>query len=259
MKQQQKLNKKPRILLMDIETMANLGYVWGKWEQNVISFKENWFIITFSWKWLGDTKTNVISLPDYSTYKKNKSDDKELVKKIWELFDEADVVIGHNSDEFDIKKINSRFLTHGLTPPSPYKTVDTKKIAKRYFRFDSNKLDDLGEYLSLGRKIDTGGFDLWLGCVNNDKSSWDKMCKYNKQDVILLEKIYLKMLPYITNGPNLNVLNGNLEGCPNCGSCNVMKRGFSITRTGKYQRWQCKDCSSWSQGEKVKSSGVVLK
>lgn len=235
---------------MDIETMANLGYIWGKYEQNVIRFKENWYIITFAWKWLDEDKTSVIKLPDYTSYKKNKSNDKELVKKIWELFDEADIVIGHNSDEFDIKKINSRFLTHGLPPPSPYKTIDTKKVAKRYFRFDSNKLDDLGEYLDLGRKIDTGGFDLWLGCVNDDTNSWKNMAAYNKQDVLLLEQVYLKMLPFITNHPNYNLYVGTTHQCPNCGSGKLQKRGFATTRTSKVQRWQCQDCGGWHQGDK---------
>lgn len=237
---------KPRILLFDIETAPNLSYTWGKWEQNVIDFKEQWYMLTFSWKWLGDKKVNVASLPDWNfSYKKNKTNDEQLVFLLWDLFNEADIIIAHNGDEFDIKKVNARFAFHKLPPPAPYKTIDTKKVAKRYFKFESNSLNDLGQYLKLGEKLKTGGFDLWLGCMSNNKKSWKTMCDYNKQDVILLEKIYLYLRPWMNNHPNISLLNGDTQGCPNCGSMNLQKRGFNISRTSRMQRWQCKDCASW--------------
>lgn len=173
-----------KILLFDIETSPNLGYVWGKWEQDVVSFKEYWYIICFSYKWLNEKETHVVALPDFKTYKKDKTDDAELCKKLWELFNEADVIIAHNGDQFDIKKSNARFIKHHFDPPSFYKTIDTKKVAKKYFKFDSNKLDDLGDYFKIGRKLQTGGFNLWLGCLSNDKKSWNIMKEYNKQDTM---------------------------------------------------------------------------
>lgn len=244
--------KKPKILFFDIETMANLGYVWGKWEQDVIQFKEHWYFLSFAYKWLGEKKTYVCSLPDYPVYKKDKTNDYQLVKALWKLFDEADVVVAHNGASFDVKKANAKFIKHGLKPPRPYKVVDTKTIAKRYFRFDSNKLDDLGEYFNLGRKINTGGFELWIGCATGDKKSWKKMCDYNIQDVILLEKVYLKMLPYVTNHPNLNLLQDTTHCCPNCSSHRLQKRGTAIVgRTSIVQRYQCNECGAWSQGAKM--------
>lgn len=244
-------NRKPKVLLYDIETMANLGYIWGKYEQNVIEFKEHWYMITFAYKWLGEKTTHVKSLPDFPIYKKDKQNDRQLVEALWKLFDEADVIIAHNGNSFDIKKTNARFIKHKLLPPTPYKTIDTKLVAKRYFNFTSNKLDDLGDYFEIGRKINTGGFELWLGCVNNDKKSWDLMCKYNKQDVVLLEKVYQTMLPYITNHPNYNLLLDTTHSCPNCGEDKLQKRGTSITRVSKSQRYQCTGCGAWSQGEKI--------
>lgn len=253
------MQRKSKILLFDIETSPNLGYCWGKWEQNIIDFKENWYILTFSYKWLGEKKTHVLSLPDFPTYKGNRENDVELVAELWKLFDEADVIIAHNGDSFDIKKANSRFVQHGMTPPTPYKTIDTKKVAKAYFRFDSNKLDDLGQYLGLGRKLDTGGFELWLGCMAGEKKSWDLMCKYNKQDVVLLERVYLALRPWMTNHPNANLTNETTCNCPICGSANVQKRGFAITRVSKRQRLQCLDCGGWSQGQSVKLGDVVIR
>lgn len=234
-----------KILFFDIETSPSLGYVWGKWEQDVIAVKEHWGLLCFSAKWIGQ-KTKVYSLRTYKTEEK-------LVKELWKLFDEADIIIAHNGIQFDTKKSNALFLRHGLVPPSPYKQIDTKVVAKKYFRFDSNKLDDLGDFLNIGRKIQTGGFDLWLGCMKNDKKSWLKMEKYNIQDTDLLEKVYIKLLPYIENHPNLGILQGRKDNCPNCGSDHIQSRGYGINLKTKYRRLTCMECGSWFKGENIKS------
>jgi len=237
----------PKILIFDIETMANKAFVWGKYEQNVLSYEEHWYMLCFAYKWFGEKKTYVPTLRDFRGYKKDKTDDKKLCYELWKLFDEADIVIGHNSDGFDIKKANARFIQHGFPPPAPFQSIDTLKVARRYFKLDSNKLDDLGDYLSLGRKVTHSGWDLWLGCaVRDDDKSWNKMIKYNKQDVDLLEKVYLKLRPWMNNHPNENVYFGSINNCPICGSNRVQKRGFRINRTNKNQRFQCQDCGGWS-------------
>jgi uncharacterized protein YprB with RNaseH-like and TPR domain len=152
-----------KIAFIDIETAPSLGWVWGKWEQNVIDFKRDWYMLSYAVKWVGSKKVETRGLIDYPSYKKDMENDKQLVEDLWNVFNEADILIGHNGDAFDIRKANSRFLTHGLMPPAPYKTVDTLKIARRAFKFDSNKLDDLGRYLGLGRKLPHTGFNLWRG------------------------------------------------------------------------------------------------
>jgi DNA polymerase elongation subunit (family B)/predicted RNA-binding Zn-ribbon protein involved in translation (DUF1610 family) len=249
--------KQPKILYFDIETMANLAWVWGKWEQNVIDFEREWYMISFAYKW-NDGKTMAYSLPNFKTYKKDSTNDKELVTKLWELFNEAEIIIAHNGDSFDIKKSNARFLVHGLAPVSGYKTIDTKKVAKKYFQFNSNKLDDLGNLLGLGRKVDTGGFELWKGCLADNKKSWDKMVKYNKQDVDLLYKVYQKLKGWMVNHPNVNLYTDSEGKCPVCGSSNLIKRGYGYTKTGKYQRYQCKDCGAWSRGPIIRTNVDIL-
>lgn len=239
--------RKPKILLFDIETNPNVAYVWGKYEQNIIAYKQHWYMISFSYKWLEEKNTYVKSLPDYPMYKKDQHNDEMLVRDLWKLFDEADIVVAHNGVQFDVRKSNARFMKHSLPPPSPYKIIDTKIVAKSYLKMDSNKLDDICDYFGIGRKINTGGFELWLGCESGDKASWKKMCEYNKHDVVLLEKVYLRMLPFMTNHPNIALLSGNKCNCPNCGSVDVQKRGYSYTRTTKNQRYQCNKCHSWSQ------------
>lgn len=237
-----------KILLYDIETMSNLAYVWAKYEQNVIAYEKEWYMLSFAYKWLDEKQTYVKSLPDFKSYRRNKMDDKALVTELWKLFNEADIIIAHNGASFDIKKTNAKFIEHGLVPPSPYKIIDTKLVAKRYFNFNSNKLDDLANLFGFGRKIDTGGFELWLGCASGDEKSWKKMCTYNKHDVVLLEKIYLKMRPWMVNHPHMGTLNDDRDSCSNCGEDKLQKRGFGIRGNfTKVQRYQCTGCGAWTQ------------
>lgn len=246
---------KPKILLLDIETAPNLGYTWGKWEQDVIEFAKDWYILCYCAKWLGQTKILSAKLPDFSEFKKDKTNDFYVVRELWKLFDEADIIIAHNGDQFDIKKSNARFVTHKLQPPSPYKTIDTKKIAKRYFKFDSNKLDELGRYLGLGRKLPHTGKALWLGCMNGDHASWKKMMEYNKQDVLLLQRIYLRLRAWEKNHPDTSAESLGIT-CKNCGSTHLQSRGYNIAKGTAYilrtQKFQCRNCGAWRQGTSVK-------
>ena len=245
-------NRKPRILLYDIETAYTVGAVWGLYEQNVATVLRDPYILTVSWKWYGEKKTQVMSLPDFSTFKKDQRNDKELVQVLHKLFDQADIIIAHNGNGFDQKWSYGRFAIHRLNPPSPSKYVDTLLVSRNKFKFNSNKLNDLAKYFKLPVKIETGGIDLWVGCIErNDPKSWAKMCKYNKQDVVVLEAVYEVLLPFITNHPNYNLSLGTTHNCPNCGSSDVIKRGFTNSLSGTSPRYKCKSCGSWSCGKKI--------
>lgn len=241
---------KPKILLLDIETFPNVAYVWGKYDQNVIRYLKEGCIATFACKWLHEKEVWAWALPDYGDYKPRVYNDRQITKELWKVLDAADVVIAHNGDDFDTRVINAAFLRHGMKPPSPYKTIDTKKAVKRVARFNSNSLNDLGISLRLGEKIKTD-FDLWEGCINGDEQAWADMVTYNKKDILLLEKLYLKIRPWIVDHPNFTVDTGAI--CPKCESNNVQYRGFYIARTRKYRRFQCQDCGGW--GRLVKSEG----
>lgn len=248
--------KKSRVLVYDIETSPNLAYVWGKWQQDVIKYEDEWHILCFAYKWLDEKKTHVVALDDFKEYKKDPTSDVMVVAALWKLFDEADVVIAHNGNSFDQKKSQARMLYHSFPPPSPYRQIDTKLVAKRYFNMNSNKLDDIGAYLKVGQKLQTGGFDTWLGCMNGDKKAWAKMKKYNKQDVVLLEKIYLAMRPWMQNHPAMNMLSGRPEACPLCEAVGQMQRRGTVktNKTTTNQRFQCQACKGWSQSRVSESS-----
>lgn len=246
-------NTELKILLLDIETSPNLGYTWAKWEQNVIEFKEEWQILSFSAKWLHG-KQITKGLCDYDQYVPGKLDDGGIIKELWNLFDEADVIIAHNGDQFDIKKIQARFSFYQLPPPTPFKTIDTKKVAKRYFSFNSNSLNDLGVTLGFGKKEKHDGFDTWLGCMAGDMPMWKMMKKYNAKDVVLLEKVYLHFLPWISNHPNRSV-HLNEEVCPKCGSEHLQARGYARTLTSAFRRYQCQSCGGWGRS-KIKEASI---
>src|SRR6266436_353501 len=241
-------NSGPKILLLDLETLPHLGFTWTKWDTNVIKFKQETCIATFAAKWLGEKSILGKALPDYSGYTPNSYDDKKLVKDLWNLLDEADIVVAHNGADFDVKVCRARFLFHGMKPPSPFKVVDTKRVAKRVARFSSNSLNDLANYLGFGSKIKTD-FDLWLGCISGDKTSWDRMLRYNKHDVLLLEKLYYRLLPWAGNHPNLTLFSDRSK-CPKCGSENINYRGTMTLSTGEYRRFQCQDCGGWGRDTK---------
>lgn len=239
--------KEPKILFYDIETSPNLGYIWGKYEQNVLDYKHEWELLSFAYKWKGDKTVKCLTRQDF----KNDTTDKSLLQELWQLLNDADIVIAHNGDQFDNKKANARFISAGMIPPAPYQSIDTKKVAKANFMFNSNKLDDLGKLLGVGRKVKHTGFDLWLGCLAGEKKSWATMAKYNKQDVALLERVYNKLLPWINNHPNVAQLTGHGQGCPKCGSTKLKSCGLRYTKASTYRRYRCLDCQGFCRGAKA--------
>lgn len=236
--------KPQKILLYDIETSHNLVAAFKLFEdytppENIVQER---YVVSVAWKWLGDKTVSVVSvLDDEKLYKQNPHNDLHVLKTFHKILSEADVIVGHNSDKFDIKFLEGRMLIQGLEPLPPINKIDTYKIAKKRFLFNSNKLDYLGKVLGCGRKIKTDR-TLWLGVLAGDKASVEKMAQYNKGDVKLLEKVFLRLLPYIPNYP----LTGNgVSECPRCASKKVQSRGLAKTVTRVYQRFQCQGCGGW--------------
>lgn len=240
---------KVRILEFDIETAPLQAYAWGRWKQNIAmnQLAQDWTILTWAAKWYGEKEI----MHDSVHYHGDIFDDSHICRSLHSLLDEADIVVAHNGDRFDIPRVNTRFLANGFAPPSPYKKIDTCSTAKRQFAFTSNRLDDLAQFLGVGKKAETGGFQLWVDCLHGDEAAFEKMIRYNKQDVRILDKVYKKLRPWMPNHPNIGVYVDDTEPrCPKCGSKRLQLRGFSYTQVGKYQRYQCLEdnCASWSRG-----------
>jgi len=248
------MNNEPKILIFDIENSPNQAWMWGLFQEltSAEMVEVPWFMLCWAAKWLGKKEIMSSALIDYpKEYKKNPESDKHILQNLWNLLDEADIVVGHNVKAFDVRKANARFIMNGMTPPSPYKIVDTLLVARNKFFFTSNKLNDLSQYLNLGQKVETGGFKLWKQCMQGDKKAWEKMVTYCKHDVRLTEKIYLKLRPFMDNHPNVNIYmnNENLK-CPKCSSEHIKKEGFAYTAVSKFQRYSCLDCKGWFRSNK---------
>jgi DNA polymerase elongation subunit (family B) len=237
---------KPKILLLDLETSPKRAFVWGRWKVNVAMNQliSDTYLLTWAAKWLGDETVYYDALYLHKKhYAKDPECDRQIVDTLWDMINEADIIIAHNGDRFDIPVMNGRFLAHNMVPPATYQSVDTLKIARRCFRLTSNRLDDLGDYLNVGRKIDTGGFELWRDVLNGDRKAFKHMLDYNIQDVDLLEAVYLKLRGWDKRHPSTAMLNDpdNPE-CNVCGSTAIIKNGSHTLSTGIYQKYKCKDC-----------------
>jgi DNA polymerase elongation subunit (family B) len=233
-----------KILLLDIETAPNVAHVWGIWQQNVAinQLMASGYTLCWAARWIGMTETIFDSVYISST--------KSMLTHIHSLLDEADAVIHYNGTKFDIPTLNKEFLLHGLTPPSPYKQIDLLRVARNKFKFPSNKLDYVAQVLGLGKKTKHIGHELWVGCMNDDPECWKMMQEYNIQDVLLLEKVYHKLKPWIANHANYALHSTDGLCCPNCGSDSYQKRGVYYTHNCQYQRYRCSRCGTWFRSTK---------
>lgn len=233
-----------RVLLLDIETAPNTAFVWSlatdyiSADQLIASSR----VLCVSAKWLGEKDVHF-----YSEFKHGKA---AMLKAVHKLMDEADVVVHYNGTKFDIPNLNREFLTEGMTPPSPVKQVDLLRVVRKQFKFSSNKLDYVCQQLGLGSKVHHKGMVLWTKCMAGDKPSWAVMEKYNKQDVVLLERLYNRLLAWVPTHPNVSLLNKKPHTCPRCGSSKFQSRGVAHTATLAYKRYQCTGCGGWFKGER---------
>lgn len=239
--------KTAKILIFDIETSPLRAYVWRRWKQNIYLDQtiSEWFLISWAAKWLEESEVYSECL---SPKEIKSEDDSRIIKKLWMLIDEADIIIAHNGKSFDSKKMNSRFILQGLPPTSPYIQIDTKEVAAKQFGFSSNKLDALAGYFGIEHKDDTD-FELWSKCMDGDQEALNYMQKYNKKDVTILEQVYLKLRPWIKNHPNVALyLEEDNMVCPVCGSKHLEEDGsFYYTTVNKFKVMRCQDCGGISR------------
>lgn len=233
-----------KILLLDIETAPNLAYVWGLFKQNIAinQIENSGYVLCWAAKWLGDDKVYFDSI--------KKSDEVRMLSRIHRMVSEADALVHYNGKKFDIPTLNKEWLKNGFNPPAPSKHIDLLDVCKHQFRFASNKLDYVSQYLGLGEKIRHTGHELWTGCMKGDRESWKTMEAYNRQDVALLETLYERLLPWITHHPSHGAMDGE-SCCPKCGSYKVQQRGHARTSVHKYRRYQCRECGGWFRGNKT--------
>jgi predicted PolB exonuclease-like 3'-5' exonuclease len=245
---------KPRILILDFETSPAKGYFFGHiWETNIIEVIEYEQILSVAWKWYGDKSVQVKGQDDFKGYKGGILNDKELIKFFAPILDSADIIVAHNGDRFDLTVFNTRLLHHGFNPVSDNKSFDTKKLAKNKFHFPSNKLDDIADFLEIGRKVPHTGKNMWFGCEKGIKEDWRLMKKYNKQDVVLEDLVVKRIIPFMKQVNDYIKARSSGYNCPNP-LCLSERITISKTRKvagGYKQQYQCQDCGSYFTPNKI--------
>jgi len=239
------ITHRPKILLFDVELAPILGYVWALFDQNVglNQIYKDWHFLSWAAKWFDEETIFYMDNRDA----KNIEDDKKILHGLWDLLDEADIVVTQNGKKFDSKKANARFILNGMKPPSPYRHIDTLILAKRHFGFTSNKLEYLTDKLNKKHKKSQHkkftGFELWSECLKGNKEAWEEMRLYNIDDILSLEELYKKLIPW-DNSINFNVYHDEEDTFCTCGSTRLIKNGYSHTNAGRFHRYYCKDCGS---------------
>lgn len=233
----------PKILFLDIELAPSLATVWGL--RNAFLQPHNLvndsYVLSWAAKWLGSDEA------EYSSLRLAKHD--EMILGVHELLEEADAVVTYNGDNFDLKILNQEFLLLGLAPPRPYDSIDLLKTMRKRFRGTSNKLNYWLKKLKIGQKVEHRGHQLWLDCMNGDKKAFKEMEEYNIGDVVELEHLYNRILPWITNNVNRSAYEEDLV-CPHCQSKHYHWEGYRVTKTRKYRRAQCNKCGGWFSSNK---------
>lgn len=227
----------PRILLYDIETSPIIAQMWSMWQQGfgLNQIENDWFILSVAAKWLGEDEVFYFD----QSQAENIEDDREILEKLWELLNEADVVIGQNVKKFDTRKVNARFILNGLPKPSTYRQIDTLEIAKQQFGFTSNKLEYMTDKLCFNIKKSKHqkfpGHLLWSECLKGNQEAWLEMREYNIDDVLSLEELYNLLSSWDNKLPNFDVYVDDVLDMSEW-----EKDGFVYTNLGKYQRYRNK-------------------
>lgn len=234
----------PKILIIDIETAPLMTTVWGVFKQRIPleNIQKEWFILSWSAKYLFDYEImSDVLTPEEAV----RNDDSRILKSIWNLIDEADIIIGHNVKKFDLRKLNARFIINDLMPPHPYRVIDTLLECKKYFAFTGYNLDYINKILGNKGKIHTS-YKLWLKCISGDNDALKTMEKYNKNDVLITEDLYVAIRGWMKSHPNIALYYNEIEEekCPTCGNKNLDWKGYYYTTVGRFKSGRCNTCNA---------------
>lgn len=243
--------KNIRILTVDVERAPGMGYFWDAWGTNITPDKliSPPRMICFAAKWLGDKQV---------IFHDERDGHENMIRAAWDLLTEADVVITYNGEKADIPWFNEHFADYRLGPAAPFKSVDLIKTNRKRFKLTYRRLDYLaGRYL--GASKDHTDWQLWLDCMAGDPVAWDKMRRYNENDVRLTERLYLQLLPWLTDQPHIGVLSGvSAEwSCPTCGSSKITKQQkLANAYIRQYTLFRCDHCGAWLRDQFLRGEPV---
>lgn len=230
-----------RILIVDIERRPMLSYHWSP-KVRYIPARMNvdkGGMISWAAKWYGQPAEFMSTHHDGQT---------GMLEGIWRLVDEADFIVGYNSQNFDMPHIIGELVQAGYTEPSPWTNIDLLKAARKKFNLPYNSLGEVCADLGLDTKLETDGFDLWLGCMNGDGGCWERMREYNIHDVHITEQLFDRMRGVLPPSFNLNIARPErVSGCTRCGHADMEEAGFHYAATRVYRRFWCPSCGGYDR------------
>jgi hypothetical protein len=247
--------------VIDIETAPLELYAWTTWKvtASLEQIKTDWSILSFAALWM-DKPSEIIYMDTGGRGARKVRDDRKLMRPLWKLLDEADIVVAQNGKKFDIRKIKARLIAHGFKPPSPFHVIDTLIVGDKNFAFTSQKLKYTSGILAPEMPKDEHkqfpGQELWTECLADNPKAWKVMRKYNTRDIKSTRKVYLKMRPYIENHPQMGLyFESDRPRCPNCGSLHVVrdKQRLQAKTASMYVQYQCRKCGKYCRGKAMKT------
>ena len=248
----------PKILIFDTETAAATALTFGRFKVNLSQdniLDNGGWILCACWRWLGESTTYSIHLTPEEVQNK---DDSKIVAKLFELYEQADAVLAHNSLGFDHKVVQARAIFNGFPPLPQVKVLDTLQLARKYLKLPSNRLDAIGEFFGLGRKVSTGGISLWRKVQEGDEQAMKDMVTYCVQDVDLLYDIYLRTRQLGRAGSDFNAAlyyDDDLVRCRVCGSSEVESTGRTVeTSLNSFDELRCNECGAVHRHRTPKTS-----
>lgn len=246
--------KQPVIKIVDVETAPEIVYSFRRFKAFISPEQviKRGYLLSYSSADLYTGEVVGRNLTSYPLFDIDHTDDWELCLELWNVLDEADIIVAHNGYKFDRAYINQRFAYHGMQPPSHYVVVDTLKAAKKQFALPSNALKEMCLYFETESfKLDNEGFPLWKACCEGDRDAFGRMQTYNDGDVVSLRDLYIKILAWIPQHPNLSAYyEDENRRCPRCGKdhLEVVPGKFYNTAVSTFQVLRCTSCSSLSRG-----------
>ena len=246
-----------RVLFLDIETSFMLvrTFETGKVYIDPDNVVADWFIICWSAKWHGSKETISYKVTETEALER---DDRRICYAMWQHLNDADIIVAQNGKEFDIKKLNSKFIEYDFGRPSPYLVVDTLEQLRKNAKFSSNRLNYVSQKLFNNRKDKTDK-SLWVRCEHGDADAISYMSKYCAKDVLLLEKLYMKIRAWVNNHPNIAMISGEKDVCPVCLSPAIKwDCGTFRTNVSEFVVGRCSKCKSLVRQKKRNNNAELL-
>lgn len=232
----QNITRASKILIYDIETCRVPAMVWWAGKQYIHSrqLTEEPRIITVAWKWLGEDEVS------YLTWDKEHSD-RKLMEEFLKVYNDADMVVGQNNDNFDNRWINARAMKYGLEVNTHVKSMDIMKQSKRLFRVAGYSMAYLAQFSNVTHKQGHEGMIMWdkiqFGTPEEQEEYLQKMVDYNVGDIVTTEELYVRLRPYLKHQVHFGVMAGGEKWtCPNTGSEDVYLSSTTVTKAGTVQR-----------------------